>query len=498
MKNLMLVLAGLAVTGSAYAADVDWKHAGEIRVRHTNTTNSTVIEKDAKLASNENMWEQRTKVSLTAMKGESFTGHVTLLNAQTWGRDFANSPTAPTVNANDGASSISQSNGKNAVIVHESYIWWKNSDMMSWRIGRGGFTMADGSVVSKNEYEQIPTVFDGVLGSFDLGFMGLNVFGVKGAELGTGDSGLPYQLAYDRESNFYGVSVDLKNMPDMIKMANIHLIKEIKDPMNTTTALATLNSSDDLRGLYVGRDYLRYGATVGGDYMNFDYKLTYAGLTGKNRWFRNGTTGDAKDYDFNVEANMIDFAVGYAMPDMMNFHVGATYHQDSGDKDGARSVGSEASSSNTLNGDKKSDRYDPFHYDKHKYAAETGVIGWGNLTAIGLGAEITPLEATTFGLKYLIYSRTSDKDTPNSTITHTANSDATAIGTGRNTEKALGTEWSLTANHKYNEAFDIGFRYSMFDPGAYFKKTYAAAAANDADVKRDALSQWWLQAALKF
>lgn len=486
MRNLMLVLAGLALTGSAYAADgVEWKHAGEVRVRHYNTTNETVIQKDATPAANSNEWKQRTKVSLTAMKGESFTGHVTLLNAQTWGRSTALSGGADT------ATDISQSTAKNLIMLSESYIWWKNSDTMSWRFGRGGMTLADGAVVSMNDYEQIPTVFDGVLGSFDLGFMGLNIFGVKGAEIGTGETPPAYQLAYDRESNFYGVSADFKNLPDVLKMANLHLIKEVQDPHRTSATAGT-----------AGKDYLRYGLTLGGDTAGFDYKATYAGVTGKDRYFQNGTaSGTAKDFDFKVDANMIDAAFGYSMPDMMGFHVGVTYHQDSGDKDGAQVVGSAANPEDTANGDKKNGRYDAFHYDKKKYAAQsrvsTPIIGWGNLTAIGLGVSLVPVENTTVGLGYNMYSRTSDKDTPNTTISHTATSETGVLGTGNNTEKALGNELNLTAEHRYSDAFDVNFRYSMFDPGAYFKKTQTSASAST-EVKRDGLSQWFLQARLKF
>lgn len=476
MRNLMLVLAGLALTGSAYAADgVEWKHAGEVRVRHYNTTNETVVEKAAHPAANSNEWKQRTKVSLTAMKGESFTGHVTLLNAQTWGRSIA---------SGDSADEISQGASKNLVMVSESYIWWKNSDTMSWRFGRGGFQIADGSVVSVNDYEQVPTVFDGVLGSFDLGFMALNIFGAKGSEIATGQTDPVYQLAYDREHNFYGFSADFKNLPDVLKMANAHVIKELQDPHRTST---TAGSS--------GKDYLRYGVTLGGDTAGFDYKATYAGVTGKDRFHNGGTTGNAKDYDFTVDANMIDAAFGYSMPDMMGFHIGATYHQDSGDKDGVSSATGTVAPENAANGDKKNGRYDPFHYDKKKYAAQsrvsTPIIGWGNLTAIGVGLSLVPVENTTVGLGYNMYSRTSDKDTPNTTITHTQTSASS------NNEKALGNELNFTAEHRYSEAFDVNFRYSMFDPGNYFKKSYSAADTYT-EVKRDGLSQWFLQARLKF
>lgn len=177
MKNLVLAIAGVAIGAQAFAADdMSWKHAGNIRVRHTDTTNSLGQDKPPHSPqADTNVWEQRTTISLTGMKGENLTGHVSLLNAQAWGRDIA---------AGDTADYTTQAANKNNVNMQESYIWWKTNDMFSLRAGRGGFTVADGSVVSANADEQIPTTFDGILGSFDFGFMGFNVFGVKGAELG--------------------------------------------------------------------------------------------------------------------------------------------------------------------------------------------------------------------------------------------------------------------------------------------------------------------------
>jgi hypothetical protein len=392
------------------------------------------------------------------MKGENLVGHVMLSNAQNWGRTFTASSGTSANAAVDSVDNISQENGKNNVNMLESYIWWKTNDMFSLKMGRGMFTLADGAVVSANDYEQIPKTFDGVLGAFDFGFMGLNVFGVKGAELGSGNpSAGTAALAYDREQNFYGFSADFKNLPDMIKMANVHLIKEVQDN-NTATADATTATA--------GKDWLRFGLTVGGDWMNVDYKVTYANLSGKRRGL--SAAANATN-EVTTNASMLDLGAGYTFSDMMKLRIGAVYHMDSGDND------DETKTNNT---------YDGFHYDKHMYLPETGAISaLGNLTYFGAKVTLEPMENTTVGLSYTDYSRSSEKAEVSNAVSHTA---------GTHKEKGLGNEVNILAGHKYSDAFNIGFRYSMWNYGEYFKK------ANAVEVKRAGTNQWLVSATLKF
>lgn len=470
MRNLVLALAGVALVAQAHAADdMSWKHAGEVRIRHTNTTNSTGVD-NPKVATDTNKWEQRTHISLTGMKGENLTGHVTLSNAQNWGRDIA---------GGDAVGNITQANSKNNVNLLESYIWWKTNDMFSMRTGRGMFNMADGAVVSPNMYEQIPTTFDGVLGTFDFGFMGLNVFGVKGAELGESTPTYNTQtaLAYDKEQNFYGFSADFKNLPDMIKMANVHLIKESQDYQNAAlTADATAATAN--------KDWLRFGLTVGGDWMNLDYKATYANLSGKRKALKDDAVNSPKE--MKTDAYMLDLGAGYSLPDMMKLRIGAKYHMDSGDNDGD-STDRKLNTNNT---------YDGFHVDKKKYLPNTRVItALGNLTYWGLDVSLEPMENTTVGLEYTSYSRSSDKaEVANAMGAAGAQhlADTASDFTNPNTAKGLGSEFSLLAGHKYSEAFNIDFRYSMWTFGDYFKKT------DQTEFKRQGINQWFVSGTLRF
>lgn len=434
MKKLLLTLAGIVLAGNAFAAeDTTWKHAGEMRVRYLNQMNKGLKKSsELKQADNAVGWEQRTWVGLTASKGESVTAHVKLLAAGAWGRDISGGETSET---------IKMANEKNTFGMLEGYIWWKSSDMMSWKFGRGGMTIADGTVVSFNNYEQIPRVFDGVLGSFDFGFATVNVFGVKGAELGAG------ALTTDAESNFYGVSADFKNLPDALKMANLHVIQDNQDVLASTD----------------GHSYMRIGLTLGGDMSGFDYRATYA--------MQNGTQRDTtlnKDADVKKSASMLDVGAGYTLAEMMNTRIGVIYHMDSGNK------GDDAKKNNT---------YEPFHYDKHNNAGLMDYVSWGNLSYLAVTASLQPADGTTVGLNYFMFTRTQKEQA--FTVGKTG---STVTGTGDST--AIGSEIDLFANKDYGNGFNIGLRYSMFTAGEHIKK-----ALSD---KSDNASQLWLQASLGF
>ncbi len=423
MNKLLLVLTGLALAGNAFAADdTQLKFNGEIRARYHNQMNVNGMKGGGQPTENQNKWEQRSLFGITANKGENFTGHLKFLNASTWGRD--------TTTGDLGTTDISRTGQDNTVVMLESWVWWKTNDMMSLRFGRGGMTIADGSVISTNDYEQVPRVFEGVMGSFDFGFAALNVFGVKAAELGTGAAsaaGGGFVNAYDRESNFSGLSFDFKNLPDALKMANVHVIMETQD-VGAGASASTAN----------GKSNTRYGITLGGDTNNFDYKGTYAGVSGKNR------AADPNN-DVKVNASMMDFAVGYTLAEMMSMRFGLVYHMDSGDND---------DDTKTLN------TYDAFHYNKHDYAGKMDMVGWGNLTYVGGNFTMTPADRTNVGLEYLVFTRSSDKSAA------TMTGGIAAPGTNSD-KKDIGSELDIWADHSYTDAFSMGARIGMFTPGEY-------------------------------
>lgn len=408
MKKLMFVIASFALISSAMAADgTETKFSGEIRGRYWMMGNPTM----AANGETDTFWTQRTKLGATFSKGEDLMGQVTMMANSVWG----DGTLGGTVNG-----APSQDTGGD-MWVYEAWGFWKAMDNMSLRIGRGALQIADGSVIGLNEWEEQPKVFEGVLGTWYSEFANIHAFGVKGLDT----------LATDEpEANFYGLSVDVKNLPEAIKMANIHLL-QVNKHFVPDTFMGQLSSGS----------VLRYGLTVGGGMMNIDYKATYAGYSGE---LKSGTTTN------DQSGSMLDLEAGYTFEDFMKWRIGANYHMDSGDD------------TTTAN---ENEGYDPFHYNSHEAAGLMDIVEWGNSTYIKIGTSFQPWENSVVGLDYYMFSLSEETGAPN------IGGMWTAPAAAATPSDDLGTEIDVYAHKTYANGFSAGLRYGVFTPGDYFVST---------------------------
>ena len=194
---------------------------------------------------------------------------------------------------------------------------------------------------------------------------------------------------------------------------------------------------------------MRYGLTLIGEAANLDYNLSYAS--------HSGTIGDN-----DRSGNMLDFKLGYSLPNIMNLRFYLGYHSDSG-ADG--------------NADNGEERYDSFHYDFHGNAGEMDVLQWGNLGYTNLGFTLDPTEEITLGAAYFMFKASDEMD-----HFHALDGDSKGISTTWRKAEAgnadLGTELDFWVAKKYEESFSISVTYSQFSPGQYFAmadgKAYSA------------------------
>lgn len=437
----MFAFACLALVNVAYAADgTETKFNGELRAHFFSNMNpSAAADTTADPAKQESHWEQRTKLGATFSKGESLNAHIGLIAANTWGNDYASVATRGSLTAT----------GENFMFVHEAWGFWKPWSNFSFRLGRGALNVADGTVLSTNDGMQLPYAFDGVLGTYYAEFANINIFGVKGFDTYTFAAPTYSSTQADTpEINFYGVSLDVKNLPEALKMVNVHIMQ-----INGTKIGGT---NDNMNAL-------RYGLTLAGNYMNFDYRGTYAGYSGKS---------NAGNTSTDSTGSMFDLGAGYSWTDMMNFHLGALYHSDSGDTNGA---------------DTKTETYDSFFYDKHNNAGMMDLVKWGNSTYFKVGASLEPMETTKFGVDYYSFSRTTNKDTAYWWATG-----FDANGALTNTDTAVGTEIDVYATKTYDNGVSMSLFYGMFTPGEYLKKQTGVS------VDRKGVSQLGLEAKMVF
>lgn len=417
MRRLIAIFAALAIAPTAFAAaDSELTHDAEYRARFMYQQNP-LMDKDTQEV-NSDVYS-RFKMGFTFKSGEKFLAHATLIHAATFGSDEFGYPTGGTGDSGR-ATPDGVGNHDNVLLVNEAYGTWMVNDSFSVKVGRGGYTIGDGTVIARNDYEQTPYSFEGILGTYEAEAFRASAFAVKFAEYATNALA---GGADDQQANLYGLNFDLKSLPMFLNMANLHVMSARKDETATGGAAAVIPE----------QSVLRYGLTLGGDRAGLDYRLTYAAETGTK-----SSAGTEQD----VSTNMIHAEFGYSMEELMQSRFYVTYHTD---------TGSDGSADDTS--------YDSFFYDKHANAGFMDVVRWGNLTYFSVGYTLMPMDTLEVGLHYHMFSATEKND----------NTDYSGNGYTRTAgEDALGSEIDLVATKKYDGGFELSTRLGMFTPGDGF------------------------------
>jgi len=87
---------------------------------------------DADAGDEMNDFQQRNKVGMTVNRGENLMARVSLINHFNWGNDLPSDRQGTNTQQDD-----------NQLNVHEAYVWWKTSDMVSVMSGRIAQEVAD-------------------------------------------------------------------------------------------------------------------------------------------------------------------------------------------------------------------------------------------------------------------------------------------------------------------------------------------------------------------
>ncbi len=418
MKRLVLLAGALVVSTAAQAQDSEFKHNGEFRVRYYNDMTPSGNKDNP---ANKSDVEGRVTVGLTMRKGENVQAHVSLIHGTIFGTD----KTASTAPGATGYNTLTNAN--NGLLVNQAYGWWKASDGLTFKVGRQHVNVADGSVFSSDNWLLVPHTHEGLTVGFDTDFAAFGLLLIKDAELS--GAGNPES---DPERNNTILTVDLKNMPEAVKTANVHILQS---KGSETTGPA--------RGIV---DVMHIGATVGGDVSNIMYKVTAA--------FQSGSLSKTAALDTKIDTNMFDLMVGYSMPETMGLKLSAAYHMDSGDD----------TTAGTGNEDNKTSTYQPLYYDSHKYAGLMDILGWGNLTYWNLNASVMPAEDLEVGLGLYGFSKSKE----NGSINQTTRPNGTAASAVAN-KADLGMELDVYATKKYAGGFQIDAHLGAFMPGTAFK-----------------------------
>jgi len=438
MRRLLAAAVLVAFMPTAHAQDKakgDFTHNAEYRIRDTYMKNESAGAENKRNTSND--IQHRFKLGLGFKANEKLSAQLTMLATATMGQG-----------QND---TVGQH--EDSAYIHEMYANWMMTDDMNLKVGRMEYQMGDGSFMGINDWEANPNAFEGALATYEMDFGKLQAFAFKYREYL--DNGNQTSATLDPERNAYGLSFDVKTLPEMIKAANIHVVKDISDTVDNnntggTAGGATVQSPD-------GQNLLRWGAHVGAEMANVSLKGWYEAYTGKNKYesFAAGAN-NLPLVEHDAKANMMQIEVGYSMPSMMESRFHFTWHKSTGD----------ASSTDNTDG-----TYDAYFFEQHENAGLMDLFNWGNLNYMQLGWMGKPMDNTTVGLTYTMFKRNEGTTAPVAGVYGDKLNTALTSSTTQSTDDKLGNEIDLWAEHKYDNGLSMIARVGYFTVGDAYKNS---------------------------
>ncbi len=461
--KLAAIIAAQFVTlhFAAAAEDTEIKFSGDFRARYENYQNPSAV---YNASDSEAHVTDRLRLNTALRKGENLTAGLSLIHSAEWGSHTGVADSSLNSNGSGNSSDGTKdgvNDSQNMILVNRAWGAWKYSNVVNFQFGRIGFPIADGTVMSGNEWEQIPISQDGFVANWEVNFGRFQFFTIKTNEYGPG------YISHDAERNLYGISLDIKTLPEWIKVLNAHFIQIVKDETGT----GATSSPAYLAGAKVNEQ--RVGATLSGDKGRFLYRLSGAYVFGQ------AVTQNPAQVTLNISEYMMDSTIGYNWNSSQSFKTLVGFHMDSGSKD---------LSTTEAHG------YESFYYDTHLYGGFMDVIRWGNLTYASGALVYNPTDDIELGLHYFYYAHTVKSDT-------SAASGATASPTQFGPEyKTLVASPSVT---ELGQEVDLDIKKS-FDSGLKFEGVAAAFAPGGAlksatDPKQDRIIfEYFAQASIEF
>jgi hypothetical protein len=456
MKKLLFALTALVAT-TAMAADkgTEFKFGGEVRARYNNFMNQTLAGgSGARL--NQNWWGQRNRFHVNALTGDKFQAYFEMLNFQQWGQSTSVPQTTGPQSSSFPATAGTGLNSGNAVQMQEAWMWWKLSDMASLKVGRQEMGFGDGQVIASGDWDNTPNAYEGIDARLTWDFLDLDVLGFK---LADGVATITPTSSEDSEIVFYGLYGSLKNLPEVLKAADLYVLQFQGD--NTTVAANYTGAAGAFPVLNTAQNgnwnLMAYGLRLKGEFAIIDYRLEGTFESGKQK---NGNT--AGTGDLTLKGSAYQAELGANLPEFMKGRVFARYFTASGND----STDTTGASNNA---------YAPLFYDTHGVHGNMDMVGRSNLTDLTVGLTLMPMETTSVGLAGHMLSRTTNKAT--------ATVQGVTTATATNTENTIGSEYDLWAEHSYGSGFTALASLGYFSAGDYVKKANTLAASPDAAYK---------------
>lgn len=392
--------------------DIFYKMGGGIRLRQfymQNATSGYIPFEEDFVNTN-----HRAQLDLQLNKGEYLQTYFRAIHHSEWGDE--------------------SSSTNDQFILQQAWGDWKVTDFLDIKFGRQPIVIGRGLVFGENQWENVPTYYDGFGLLFDWDVMELSLYGVKVYEL---DRDPTNSIASDPELTNYILNLDFKELSDLIRLADINFVQVLGDvgqiPGTTTI----------LRKQRVQR--FGFDVVFGGVYYEVGASTNY--VTGT----KEGLTPTDK-----VKQLMLDTEVKFMMPDWENLQVWAGYHTDSGDE---------------TPGDGTDSQYDPLNYNFHVNAGRLDFFKFGNLTFLRGGASLKFLSDWYVGTEVLFFEKT--KSGAANYLERSIMADDFTNGTLQfGNAKSLGSEFDLWVGKTYQSGVNLELSFNILKPGDAMKTAY--------------------------
>ncbi len=294
---------------------------------------------------------------------------------------------------------------------------WFFTKELSLRMGRIPYETSFHQIVSSNNIEAYPYVFDGLFVNYNTSLINLDIFGAYMPKQYLGPRELP-GLKYGT-----GIFLDIHSVSEFLNHVNLHLVYLSDSFFRTDSQKRT-----------------RYGIAIDGNLinMNLDYKLI--GIA----------HGSA--FKFRSDQNMYHTELAYSQVEWYGSRVFIGYHSDT-------------------------EHYDPWLYNRYKNAGLLDLFLWGNLTYFYVGYEAS--FTNFFDLKFIFHNiKSTSPGTIRLGRQGFALMSKTGSIIDKEVSVAgefLGRELDMIFTRKINDEFKLNLLLGIFAPGESMKGMFKEA-----------------------
>lgn len=396
--------------------DIFYKFGGGVRLRHYITKDSTAgalpfVEDFSNTA-------HRAQLDVQLNKGEYFQSYIRAIHHSIWGED--------------------NNTDQNNFTLQQAWGNWKVTDFLNFKFGRQAVELGRGLSYGANEWENVPTFYDGFATLFDWDVLELSLYALKIDEL---ERDPTQSVSSDPETNHYVIDINFKELSDIIQMADLNFVQVVSD-IGLLPGSTTLVNKQRIQRF--GFDFV-----LSGVYFEAATSINY--ITGTESTF---TTSN------KVKQMMLDSEFRFKMPDWQQLNLWAGAHYDTGDDNAT---------------DGTNTQYQALNYNYHQNAGRLDFFRFGNLTYLRAGASMHMMSDWYFGIEGFMFQKTKES-APNYLERGlvVSNFENGTIQFGA--EKNLGTEIDLWIGKSFPSGLNMELSFNYLAPGTAMERAIGVAA----------------------